>query len=50
MRLLRRYERPAERRVAKQIQRAGAEIEIHLGRAQSAVEAKLAAGLGVTAL
>jgi hypothetical protein len=50
MRLLRRYERPAERRVAKHIQRAGAEIETHLGRAQSAVEAKLAAGLGVTAL
>jgi hypothetical protein len=50
MRLLRRYERPGERRAAKHIERAGAQIATHLGRTQSAVEAKLAAGLGVTAL
>jgi hypothetical protein len=50
VRLLRRYEGPAERRAAKRIERVGAEIATHLGRAQSAVDAKLAVGLGVTAL
>jgi hypothetical protein len=50
MRLLRRYERPAERRAAKRIERDGAAIEGRLERAESAAETKLAAALGVTVL
>jgi hypothetical protein len=50
MRLLRRYEGPAERRAAKRIQRLEAQNEKRLGAATTAARAKLAAALGVSTL
>jgi hypothetical protein len=50
MRLLRRFERPAERRAAKRIERLEAQINKRLGAAAVAAQAKLAAALGVAAL
>ena len=50
VRLLRPYEGPAERRTAKRIEHLEAEIDRRLTAAAAAVRAKLAAGLGVSAL
>jgi hypothetical protein len=50
MRLLRRFEGPAERRVAKRIQHVEVQIGKRLEAAAVAVHAKLTAGLGVSAL
>jgi hypothetical protein len=50
MRLLRRFEGLAERRAAKRIERREAQVGKRLGAAVLAARAKLAAGLGVSAL
>jgi hypothetical protein len=50
MRLLRPYEGPAERRTAKRVERFEAEIRRRLTAATAAARAKLAAGLGISAL